>query len=380
MIRRIIYLFLVTIVFGGLAGAVAWYAFDFKPNMLREVILGSPQPPQTVSAAEATTETWQPLVAAIGTLMAPDGINVTPEVGGTVKDIGFESGAAVKKGDILLHLETATEDAQLANLRIQLGNAERELARRQKLSINGFAAKAEIDKLETARDVLKASIAELETVIAKKTITAPWDGRLGLRQVSPGSYVSPGMPLVWLQRTDPVYVDFAVTEEDYGRMAPGSRLTAQFNAFPGQSFAGTVITSDARLNDQSRMITMRGELANAEGRLLPGMYADVKVDVGAPETVVTVPQTAVIYSLYGDNVLAVVPATKLDAKAKEGELAIERRFVKAGPARDGRVQITSGIAAGEQVVTAGHNKIDQGSKVVIDNKIALKAPENTTNQ
>jgi membrane fusion protein, multidrug efflux system len=140
------------------------------------------------------------------------------------------------------------------------------------------------------------------------------------------------------------------------------------------------MTTGGRMSDVSRLITVRAKIANPDSKLLPGMYANVMVDDGKPKQVVTVPQTSVTFSLYGDNVYVVIPATKLDPKAKPEELAIERRFVKAGEVRDGRVQIVEGLQPGDQVVTGGQNKIDQGTKVVINNSVALKAEDSATIQ
>lgn len=380
MIRRIIYFLLVTIVFGGLAGGIAWYAFDFRPKMLATVILGSPRPPETVSAEAARNESWQPQVAGLGTLTAVDGINITPQVGGVVKEIKFDSGQDVKKGDLLVVLDTDTEVADMRSLEAQLANAETELKRKETLAAKGVSPTATVDTLRTQTETLKANIEKLKAQIAQKTIYAPWDGRLGLREISLGSYLAPGQKMVWLQKIDPIYADFTVTELDYARIVKGLAVTARFSAWPDAAFKGEIETIDPRTSGESRMITVRARIANPEGKLLPGMYANVLVDEGQPEQVVTVPQTAVTFSLYGDNVLVVVPATKLDPKAKPGELAIERRFVKAGEVREGRVEILSGLQPGDQVVTAGQNKIDQGSKVVINNSIALRAPESATIQ
>ena len=380
MIRRIFYFLLVTILFGGLAGAIAFYAFDFKPKMLATVILGSPRPPETVSAEAVRSETWQPQVSAIGTLTAVDGIDITPQVGGVVKDIKFDSGQDVKKGDLLVVLDTDTEVADMRSLEAQLANAETELKRKETLAANGISPRAALDTSRTLAETLRANIEKLKAQIAQKTIYAPWDGRLGLREISLGSYLAPGQKMVWLQKIDPIYADFTVTELDYARIAKGLPVATRFNAWPNEAFKGEIETIDPRTSGESRMITVRARIANPEGKLLPGMYADVLVDEGKPEQVVTVPQTALTFSLYGDNVLVVVPATKLDPKAKPEELAIERRFVKAGQVREGRVQILSGLQPGDQVVTAGQNKIDQGSKVVINNSIALKAQESTTIQ
>lgn len=381
MIRRILYLLLATVVLGGLAGAIAFYAFDFKPKMLATVILGAPRPPETVSAEAARTEQWQPQISGIGTLIASKGIDVTPQAGGTVTEINFESGQNVKKGDLLVKLDTASEEADLRSIAAELANTESELKRRQGLADKGIIAVTELDQLKTRKRVLEAGMDRRRAEIAQKYVYAPWDGRVGLRDIALGSYLAPGQKIVWLQKIDPIFIDFPVTESDYGRLAMGEKVTATFNAFPAESFTGKIVTSDARVSGTSRMITLRAELPNPDGKLVPGMYADVRVDVGSEEQVVTVPQTAVTFSLYGDNVFVV---NTVKAKDKDGkdidELVVERRFVKAGPVREGRVSIASGLKPGDQVVTAGHNKIDQGSKVVIDNSIALKLQDTSTIQ
>jgi RND family efflux transporter MFP subunit len=380
MIRRGIYLLLATLVLGGLAGLIAWYSFSFKPKMLADVILGAPRPAETVAAEPARTETWQPEIAGIGTLIAVDGINITPQVGGVVDKIAFDSGQDVKKGQLLVTLNSETEQAQLRSSEAQLVNAEAELKRREGLAAKGFAPKAEVGQLRAQRDSLQADVDRLRAVIAQKLIYAPWDGRLGLREISLGSYVAPGQKIVWLQKINPIYADFTVTEADYGRIKPGLPVTARFNAWPDQVFTGKVETADPRASGESRMITVRAKIDNPENKLLPGMYANVLVEAGTPQQVVTVPQTAVTYSLYGDNIFVVVPATKVDPKAKPEELAIERRFIKTGQSREGRIQVLGGVQVGDQVVTAGQNKIDQGSKVTINNSVALKAADTSTIQ
>lgn len=380
MVRRTVYLVIVTVVLGGLAGLIAWYSFSFKPKMLADVILGSPRPTETVAAEAARTEIWQPQIGGIGTLTAVDGIDITPQVGGVVEKVAFDSGQNVKKGQLLVTLNSDTDQAQLRSSEAQLVNAEADLKRREGLAAKGYAPKAEIGQLRSQRDSFQADVDRLRAVIAQKLIYAPWDGRLGLREISLGSYVAPGQKIVWLQKIDPIYADFTVTEADYGRIKPNLPVTARFNAWPDAIFTGEVETTDSRMSGESRMITVRARIANPESKLLPGMYANVLVEAGAPEQVVTVPQTAVTFSLYGDNTFVVVPATKVDPKAKPEELAIERRFIKTGQTRDGRIQILSGVKVGEQVVTAGQNKIDQGSKVTVNNSVALKAADSSTIQ
>jgi membrane fusion protein (multidrug efflux system) len=380
MLRRIIYFFLVTVIFGGLAGLIAYYAFDFKPKMIAQVIGSSPPPVETISAEAAREETWQPRILALGTLAAVNGIEVTPEVGGMIREIYFDSGQSVKKGDKLVQLDTDMLEADLRNLTVQLANAQTELERRQKIFDKGFAAKADLDTATVLRDRLQANLERTKAEIAQKSVYAPWDGRLGLRSVAVGKYVAAGDPLVWIQSVDPIYVDFTVTEADFGRLKPGLPITATFSAYPNETFKGEIATTDARIDASSRMIKVRGALPDPDGRLVPGMYANVAVDSGASETVVTVAQTAVSYSLYGDSVFVLMTPKEKAGEGKEEVFDIERRFIKVGPMRDGRVRIVDGLKNGDRVVIAGQNKIDQGSKVRVDNSVALNAPADRSTQ
>ena len=380
MIRRTLYLLLSSVILGGLGAGIYYWSHIGLPAVIADAVMNSPRPAETVSAEEARTDSWQPQISGIGTLTAFEGIDITPQVGGVVKEINFQSGQSVKKGTLLIKLDIATEEADMRSLTAQLINAETDLARKEALAKKGISPRSELDGLRTTRDTLQASIDRLRAVVAQKFIYAPWDGRVGLKDIALGSFLASGQKIVWLQKIDPIYADFNVTEADYGRISEGQRIIASFNAYPGMSFEGRIVTTDARMSDTSRSIKVRAEIANADGKLVPGMYADVLVDSGVPVSVVTVPQTAVTFSLYGDNVFVVVPARKSDPKAKDEELAIERRFVKAGTIRGGRVAIESGLAPGDKVVTAGHNKIDQGSKVVIDNSVALKLQDSSTLQ
>jgi RND family efflux transporter MFP subunit len=370
-----------TVILGGLAGGIYFWSHIQLPAIIADAVKNAPRPPETISAEEARSDTWQPQIPGIGTLTAFEGIDITPQIGGVVKEINFESGQDVKKGALLIKLDISTEEADMRSLTAQIVNAESDLARKEALAAKGLSPRAELDTLRTTRDTLQASIDRLRAVVAQKFIYAPWDGRVGLKDIAVGSYLAPGQKVVWLQKIDPIYADFTVTEADYGRIMDGQKITASFNSYPGQSFTGKIITTDARMSDASRTIVVRAEIANADSKLVPGMYADVLVDSGTPQNVVTVPQTAVTYSLYGDNVFVVTAVKTKDKDGKEvEELVIERRFVKTGAVRDDRVAIETGIKPGDKVVTAGHNKIDQGSKVVIDNSIALRLQDSTTLQ
>jgi membrane fusion protein, multidrug efflux system len=375
MVRRIIYFLLVTVLLGGIGAGIAYYAFDFKPKFLAQVIMSAPRPPQTISAEAARTDAWAPEVTAIGSLKAINAIDITPQVGGVIEQVLFQSGQRVKKGDKVVVFDTATEEAELRSAEVQLKNAEDEFNRKSAVFKKGYAAKADVETLRTQRDTAQATVDRLKAVIAQKNIYAQWDGVLGFKNVSPGQYLAPGQAVVSLQSIDPIFADFPVTEGELGRIKPGQPVEARFDAFPDQAFTGKVALKDTKITEASRTVMVRAEIANPDRKLLPGMYANVKVTVGEPQTVTTVPQTAVTFSLYGDNVFVVIPAKKPDPKAKEAELEVERRFIKTGNVKEGRVEILSGVKVGEQVVIAGQNKIDQGSKVKIDNSIALNRTE-----
>jgi len=244
MIRRILYFLLVTVVLGGLAGAIAFYAFDFKPKMLATVILGAPRPPETISAEPARTDSWQPQIAAIGTVTAFQGIDVTPKVGGVVTEVHFESGQDVKAGELLVKLDTGTEEADIRSIEAEIANNDTELKRRESLVAKGIVAITELDSLKTKQRVLQATLDRRRAEIAQKFIYAPWNGRVGLRDIAVGSYLAPGQKIVWLQQIDPVYVDFTVTEADYGRIAVGQKVSVSLNAYPGQSFTGKIVTTE----------------------------------------------------------------------------------------------------------------------------------------
>src|SRR5262245_44420043 len=290
MLRRIIYFLLVIVLLGGLGGAIAWYAFDFKPKMIAGFIQAAPKPVETVSAEQARQEQWEPQIKAIGTLTAVNGIEIAPQVGGVVRDVLFESGDLVKKGQKLIQLDTDTEEADLRNFRVQLDNAEVEFNRRDQVYNKGFASKADLDTARALRDRLVANVQRTEALIAQKSIYAPWDGRLGLRDIAVGKYIAPGQNVVWMQSVDPIYADFTVTEADLGKIKVGQEVVARISTYPGETFKGKVKTTDARVSESSRMVTVRGEIENPDGRLIPGMYAEVTVISGAPEQVVTISQ------------------------------------------------------------------------------------------
>jgi len=360
-------------------GGVGYFNLVFKPKMIGEFMAKMKPPAATVTAERAGTKEWIDRVQSIGTLIAIQGVEVSPEVAGIVKDYYFESGNDVAKGDKLVALDTSVEEADLVKNRAVLLEANADLKRQASLVKRAIVSQAVVDTTTSKRDSAAASVQRMEAVIAQKNITAPFAGRLGLRRVEKGQYVKAGDPLVWLQSLDPIWIDFPVSEGDLGKLKIGAPIELGVNAYPGQVFKGEIEAFDARVAQDTRTLMVRGRLPNADHKLLPGMFANVAVLEGKPKELVTVPRTAVTYGLYGDSVWVVKegpPAPEKTASVGEVEvpapqLTAERRFVRVGPSKEDQVTILEGVKAGEQVITSGQLKLHPDAAIKIDNSRPL---------
>ena len=370
--RRPVVFLLMLVVIVAVVGGLSYFQFVLKPTIVKNAISAAFAPkPTTVAVEEAKVEQWPPQLAAIGTLRAFQGIVVAPQVAGVVSAIHFQSGDDIAAGGALVDLDTSVEEADLANGQAQLKNANVTLDRARALIANGNTPQSTVDAALAARDSAAAAVERTRAVIAQKALKAPFAGRLGLRTVDLGQYVAAGASLTTLQQLDPIYVDFSAPEGALATLAAGQETTLTVDAQPGRSFTGKVTAIDARVSADSRNVTVRAEFANADHKLLPGMFADISVATGAPADVLTVPRTAIVYSLYGDNAFVVVPA-----KSGDG-LTVDRRFVRVGAARGERIAIVDGVKAGDKVVIAGQIKLQANSPVVIDQGGALPPPAET---
>jgi len=367
-------------------GALSWFNFGFKPNMIKAIMSSQVPPPATVTSEAARTEKWVEQLTSIGTLISSHGVDVASQVAGIVTDVDIESGKDAGRGTTLVQLDIAVELADLASAQATLAEAEVAFARQSDLIAKKVTSEASVDTARSKRDTALAAVKKIEAVIAQKTIKAPLSGRLGIRKVERGQYVSPGMTLVTMQALDPMRVDFPMPEQTIGKLRVGQDIEITVDAFPGQVFKGEIESLDARVAQDTRTLLVRGSLPNPTLRLLPGMFANVVVLVGEPRDVVTVPRTAVTYSLYGDSIYVVKPAEAAapggGAAPADGErkLLADRRFVKTGEARDDRVAVVSGIAAGEEVVTTGQLKLNPGAAIRIDNAQPLARPDERPKQ
>jgi membrane fusion protein (multidrug efflux system) len=373
--------FITSVVILLLLGGLGWFQFVFKPQMIRTFLSQMKPPPVTVTAEPARVEKWIERLASIGTLIASQGVEVTSQVAGIVTEVLIDSGKEVPQGTKLVQLDTAVELADLDNAVAVQREAELAYERQADLMQKRVTSEANLDTARSKREVAAAAVKRIQAVIAQKAITSPFAGRLGIRKVEKGQYVSAGMALVSLQALDPIRADFPMPEQYVGKLAVGQPIELTVDAYPGQVFKGQIQSLDARVAQDTRTLLVRGLLPNPDRKLLPGMFANVTVLVGDPRDVVTVPRTAVTFSLYGDSVYVVKPAPAGDAPpsapgsaaaATPGQpaapaLVVERRFVRTGQVRDDRVAVTFGLEAGENVVTTGQLKLNPGASVLIDN-------------
>jgi membrane fusion protein (multidrug efflux system) len=377
--------FLVTLaLLAALTGGLAYFQFVIKPVMVKGFISAAFAPkPTAVTAEAARSENWSPELTAIGTLRAIQGVAIAPQAAGNVTAIHFESGDDVGVGALLINIDDSVEQADLLNGLAQLKNADATLARQKTLVAQGNTPQSTVDTAVATRDSAAATVERTRAVIAQKAIKAPFAGRLGLRNVDLGQYVPVGTSLVTLQQLDPIYADFPVPEEALRSLAAGQPVSMTIDAIPGRSFQGKIEAVDARVSAESRNVIARAVFANPDRKLLPGMFANLTVTTGQPASVLTVPRTAIVYSLYGDNVFVVRAAPHArqqggvsDTGGPSG-LIVDRRFVRVGPARGERIAIDEGLRAGERVVTAGQIKLQAYMPVTVDETAALPPPAET---
>ncbi len=365
--KRAVLLVVVFLLLAGAAAGLAWFQFRVKPDMIKGFIQGAGQPVPSVAAKPAETVSWTPRVTEIGSLRALQGVDVAPQVGGVIRAIRFESDQDVEKGAPLVQIDDSVEQADLKANLANLRNAELTYQRQQQLASGGAASRANLDAATAARDSAAAAVERTRAVIAQKAIVAPFSGRLGIRRVDIGQYVSAGAALVSLQQLDPIFVDFQSPEQQIANLKVGQSLEATVDAFPGESFKGKIRFLDARVSVDTRQFLVRGEISNPDKKLRPGMFANVSIASGAPRATTVVPRTAVTYSLYGDSVFVVKPIEGGDPALA----TVERRAVKTGAVESERVAILDGVKPGEMVVAEGQLKLQTGMKVRVDPKAGL---------
>ncbi|HTH16900.1 MAG TPA: efflux RND transporter periplasmic adaptor subunit, partial [Magnetospirillum sp.] len=326
-----------------------------------------PKPVVSVTAQAAVAESWRQTVPAVGTLQAVNGVNIASSVSGLVKEISFQSGQGIKKGQLLVRLDTDVEQSDLRSAMADADLARISANRQRTLVRSDTVAQAAVDKAEAELKVKEAKVAGIRATIDKKAVFAPFDGALGVRKVDLGQYVQPGQAIVNLQDLSVMLADFTVSQKDLAAVQVGSPIIMTTDAWPGRVFEGTIAALEPKVDEKTGMLAAQGRFANADGALRPGMFAHIEVARPLISEVVTVPVSAVSYNLHGDSVFLV--------KEAEGGKQAVRTFVMLGERKDGKVAVLKGINAGDLVVTSGQVKLDTGSKVDVreDNPLARSA-------
>ena len=361
-------LFIVVVALVLLIGGIGGLKFMQIQKMMAQ--MSQPRPPATVAATEAKAETLQPALHAVGSVVAVNGIAVTTEVAGIVSEIAFTSGGEIAAGDVLVKLDDRVDQAALQALRAEQRLAEVKFKRTADLLSRQAISKSDYDEAKANFDAARARVVQQEETLAKKIIRAPFTGRLGIREVNLGQFLEPGNRIVTLQALDPIYVDYALPEREYSRIATGQEVRVGVDAYPGETFAGKVTAVSSGLEEGTRSVRVQATLPNPDGRLRPGMFAEVDTLQAESQDVITVPRTAISFNTYGNFVFVI-------NEGEGGALSVKQRQVTTGAVRAGRVVVTSGLQAGERVVRAGLVKLRDGQPVQIDNSVELKDAEVT---
>jgi len=330
----------------------------------------APKPPINVAVAVVEERSWENRLPAIGSLKAFQGVDLSLEIAGTVKAVQFESGQKVKLGQPLLQLDSDVEKGLLGTAEADLGLAQVDYARGSKLVGDSAISRGEFDKLAATQKKAAATVAQLNAALAKKRILAPFSGTIGIRQVDVGDYLASGTVIATLQDLSSLYADFFMPEQMLPKLAIGQKVQVSVAAYPGSTFDASISAINPKVEDATRNVLIRATLPNPDGKLLPGMFTSLSVILGKDSRERVVPESTITYTLYGNSVYVVVPKKGADGKQEnnskgEPQLAVERRFVQTGERRGGFVIISKGLQVGEQVVTGGQLKLDNGANVAI---------------
>jgi len=373
--RMIIMLIGATLVFGVVIGIIA-----FGHYMRDKFMASMGYPAQSVSTVVAGTQEWQSQLEGVGSVRAVNGADLSSQVVGTVSALHFESGADVKAGTLLVELQSADDVGKLQSLKASAALAQITLDRDQKqLKAQGVSQQtvdADQENLKNAQ----ALVVQQQATLDYKNIKAPFDGRLGIRQVDIGQYLAAGTVMVTIQSLDPIFVDFNLPQQSISQLKVGQKVKVKVDTYPGRDFPGEITAINPKIDANTRNVQIRATLQNPDRTLLPGMYATVDIDVSKPEQHVTLPATAITYNSFGNTIFLVDDQGKDDQG--HPKLTVRQVFVKTGPTRGDQVAVLDGVKNGDTVVVAGQIKLRTGVSVVVDNHLLPKfdAHPNPPNQ
>jgi membrane fusion protein, multidrug efflux system len=352
---------------GGLVGFNA-----FRAHMIAQFFANNKPPPVTVSAVEAKSEVLPNLQRAVGSLAAVHQVNVTSDVSGRITDILFTAGSRVTNGTPLVQLFDKPDQGDLANYKAQATVARLALERAKQLAARQVGPQVTVDQAQAAFDQANAGIAKTEAIISQKLVRAPFDGVLGVRQVEVGQFLTAGTQIVSLTDLSTLFANFTVTEKESGRLSVGQTVRVSVDAYTGKEFDGKITTIEPQIATDTRNIRVQATIDNPGDILKPGMFANVTVVLPDKPAVITVPETAVEYTLYGDSVYFIKEKKEDDGKTS---LTAERTFVRTGDRIDGRAVIEKGLKPGDKVAAVGQLKLQSGAAVEISNDPLPPIPE-----
>ena len=335
-------------------------------------MMSTPQimPATAVSSVSVKEEDWAPMLNAVGSISAVQGAVVSTELAGVVSEIGFENGAEAKKGEVLMKLDASQEEALLRSAEAEAQLAHTDLERARDLAMKKVVSSAELDAAQSKFRRMNAVVDQMRSNIAKKTIIAPFDGQLGIRQVNVGQMINAGQQVVGLTALNPLYVDFALPEQYLSKLSKDLEVTVRADAFPDREFKGKLTAINSMVDPVTRNVPLQATLQNPDHALHPGMFAKVEVALPEKGKTIVIPGSAVSYAPYGDSVFVI--EKQKDAKSGKESLVLRQQFVRIGDARGDFVSVTQGLKAGQEIVGTGVFKLRNGMAVTINNDLAPK--------
>ena len=345
------------------------FAFNqTKMFMIKYFVSGMGLPPATVSTMVVATSEWQPKLTSVGNVRAFRGVELSTEIGGSVLTVPIKSGQDVKEGDLLIKLNDASDVAQLKSLKA-IADLAKVINERdsQQLAIQAISKNV----FDTSAADAKSKLAQVDSqiaLVAKKNLKAPFSGRVGIVSINPGQYVNPGDKLLTLQTLDPIFVDFNLPQNNAEQIQVGQAVIVTTDAFKDASFTGKITAVSPKVDTNTRNIQVEAQIANPDKKILPGMFANVNIQVGEQVKLLTLPQTAVTYNPYGSTVFIAKPTGKMDKQGKP-VLEAQQVFVATGATRGDQVAILKGVEEGATVVTSGQLKLKNGTPLLINNKV-----------
>jgi len=365
--KYLIYFVVFFCLFGALVFGFGFVKFTQIQGFMTLAKSGAFEPPPTAVTTDVAQQSeWQPTLESVGTLTAVNGVTVSTDLAGIVRQIAFESGSKVRAGDLLLRMDTTQEEAQLHQSEATRDFASVSLKRDKDLVDKHAISQSDYDNAAATFRQAQAAVDQFTALIARKTLRAPFDGVTGIRQVNLGQYLKEGDMVVTLQAFDPIYVNFSLPQQDLSKLVVGDPVSLRVDAFGDQHFDGTITAINSLVDQATRNIQVQATLANHNWRLRPGMFAKVSVIMTERQNVVAIPATAIHYAPYGDSIFIVSQMKDPQGKEYKG---VKEQFIKLGQSRGDMIAVVSGLKPGDEVVTSGVFRLKSGAHVTVNNQI-----------